>query len=182
MIDARAGARYTLSTNQYMLLPQEQYTRYDTEYKLGPRSRYAALEAEVSGSVPAPGGSIFAVATGYAILGTPAPYYIFEDTLKVIVAPPYIYRFRAGYIAQPTREGTLKVGGTAELIGIPGRNTFVVRAGPALNVALTHHLDAVGALTVVIASPDSLGLVGADLATLGLRYRWATGDRWPDFP
>jgi len=35
---------------------------------------------------------------------------------------------------------------------------------------------------VVAVSPDELGLVGADLGQLGLRYRWASNDRWPDFP
>jgi len=29
---------------------------------------------------------------------------------------------------------------------------------------------------------DQLGVVGADLGQLGLRYRWASGDRWSDFP
>jgi len=35
---------------------------------------------------------------------------------------------------------------------------------------------------IVAYSPDTLGLIGADLGQLGLRYRWATGDRFPEFP
>jgi hypothetical protein len=51
-----------------------------------------------------------------------------------------------------------------------------------LTLSLTHHLDAIGAVMIVAASPDQLGLLGADLGQLGLRYRWSTGDRWPEFP
>ena len=30
--------------------------------------------------------------------------------------------------------------------------------------------------------PDTLGLMGGQIGELGFRYRWATGDRWPEVP
>ncbi len=128
------------------------------------------------------GGSLFGVATGYAVLGTPRGFYLYEEALHAVMKPPYLYRARLGYMAEMDRFGELRLGAAAEVLGNPGRDSLVVRIGPVLAVSLTHHLDAVGTVMVVAATPDQLGLLGADLGQLGLRYRWATGDRWPEFP
>jgi hypothetical protein len=181
-LDARVGARYNFSAEQDFLEPQDIYTREDSELEIGPQSRYVALEAELTGSVPLPGGSLFAVASGYYIADTPPGYYVFEDALRVIIDPPYVWRARLGYLASFGIDDTLKVGIAGELIGIPGREAFVVRAGPVIGVSLTHHLEAVGALMIVAHNPDELGLRGAEFGNLGFRYKWATGDRWPEFP
>ena len=47
---------------------------------------------------------------------------------------------------------------------------------------LTHHLDAAASIMAVAWSPDSLALLGTDIGQFGLRYRWATGDPFPEFP
>lgn len=181
-VDFRAGARYNFSVNQDFLLPNVEYTREESELELGPQSRYVALEAEITGSVPAPGGAVFAVATGYAIVGTPPGFYLYEDSLHVIIDPPYLWRARLGYLASFGIDDTLRVGAAVELIGNPGRDAFTFRTGPVLAVSLTHHLEAIGALMIVARGPDDLGLRGAEFGQLGFRYRWATGDRWPEFP
>ena len=181
-VDVRAGARYTYDIDQHFLLPQESYSRADSELRRGSQSRYVALEAEITGTVPLPQGSLFAVATGYAVVGVPPDYYVFEQSFHVIMAPPYVWRARLGYVASFGIDETLKVGAATEVIGIPGRDAFVVRAGPLLGVALTHHLEAVGAIMLVATSPDELGLRGAEFGQVGLRYKWAAGDRWPEFP
>jgi hypothetical protein len=181
-VDGRVGARYNFSVNQDFLLPDDEYTREDSELELGPQSRYLSFEAELTGSVPVPGGNLFAVATGYAIVDTPPGYYVYEESLHVIVDPPYLWRTRLGYLASFGIDDTLKVGAAVELIGNPGRDAFVLRTGPVLAVSLTHHLEAVGALMIVALTPDDLGLRGAEFGQLGFRYRWATGDRWPEFP
>lgn len=181
-VEIRGGARYAFSTSQYFLEPRASYTRRDTELMQGPPSRYVAGEIEVSGSIPLLGGSLFGVATGYAVLGTPRGFYLYEEALHAVMKPPYLYRARLGYMAEMDRFGELRLGAAAEVLGNPGRDSLVVRIGPVLAVSLTHHLDAVGTVMVVAATPDQLGLLGADLGQLGLRYRWATGDRWPEFP
>jgi hypothetical protein len=180
--EVRVGARNTFTMDEYVLPPQETYTRLDAEYENTMRSRYSAIEAEVSGSIVVPGGAVFGAATFYSIFDAPEPYYLYEEATKVIMGRPHLFRVRAGFVTQPTWEGTLKVGLASEVIGDPGRGVFHVRLGPAFSVALTHHLDATGTLGVIISSPDSIGLLGADLGSLALRYKWATGDKWPEFP
>ena len=64
---------------------------------------------------------------------------------------------------------------TGDLIGLPGRDEFVVRAGVVASVAIDAHLEAQASLVPVIVSPDTLGLAGADFGQLGVRFRWATG-------
>ena len=181
-LEIRGGARYAFPIERYFLPPQETYTRNDTELKLGPASRYLSAEVEIAGSVPFLGGALFGVATGYAILGTPEGYYVYEEGLHTVMKPPFLYRARLGYIGELDSYGELRLGGAAEIIGNPGRDSTLLRLGPVLTLSLTHHLDAIGAVMIVAASPDQLGLLGADLGQLGLRYRWSTGDRWPEFP
>ncbi|XYH98857.1 hypothetical protein ACMHYB_03580 [Sorangium sp. So ce1128] len=181
-LEIRGGARYAFSTSQYFLQPRASYTRRETELMQGHKSRYIAGEIEVSGSIPLLGGSLFGVATGYAVLGAPEGYYLYEEALHTVMKPPYLYRARLGYMGEVDRYGELRLGAAAEVLGNPGRDSLIVRIGPVLAVSLTHHLDAVGTVMVVAATPDRLGLLGADLGQLGLRYRWATGDRWPEFP
>lgn len=180
--EARVGARYVFTMDEYLLKPQESYVRLDTEYENTERSRYGIVEAQISGSISVADGAVFGAATFYAVFGEPEPYYLYEELVKIIMAPPYLARLRAGYIAQPTWEGTIKVGALGEVLVDPQRGAFHVRAGPALSVALTHHLDVTGAIMVTVSSPDSIGLLGADLGAIALRYKWATGDKWPEFP
>lgn len=181
-LEIRGGARYAFPLAQYLLLPREEYMREDTELKLGPRSRYVSAEVEIAGSIPFLGGSLFGVATGYAIVGTQDGYYVYEEALHTVINPPFLYRARLGYLGQLDAYGELRLGAAAEILGNPGRDSTLVRLGPVVSVTLTHHLDAIGAVMIVAASPDQLGLLGADLGQLGLRYKWSTGDRWPDFP
>jgi len=178
----RGGARYEYPVDDYYVAPQDSYEREDLEGELHGRARYFAAEVEVSGSVGVPGGTLFGVATGYALFGVPDDFHVFEQSLKVVADPPWMWRARAGYLLHIGWMETMKLGAAVEVIHIPGRDALVFRAGPAINVALTHHLEAVGASMFIAMSPDSLGLVGADIGQIGLRYRWATGDRWADFP
>jgi hypothetical protein len=182
-IQVRVGMRYEAPIQQFFLPPQEEYFREDIETEDAPASKYLAAEAEITGAWPMPGGSMFGVLSGYYIGGVPDPLYVFEESLKTVVAPPWMWRARLGYLLHIGWQGSMKLGIAFEALHIPLRdNTVTLRTGPLLSVALTHHLEAVAALMLVAASPDSLGVVGADLGQLGIRYRWATGDRWSEFP
>ncbi len=76
----------------------------------------------------------------------------------------------------------MKLGAAAEMIHVPLRSMIVVRAGPLVSVGLTHHLEVNGGLMIVAASRDDIGLPAADVGQLALIYKWATGDRWAEFP
>jgi hypothetical protein len=177
-IDVRGGWRYEFPTSTYLMPRKDSYEREDMENPAFGRSTYLAAEAELSGTIPVPNGSIIAVAT----LGVPDDRLLLEQALKVVTEPPWMWRARVGYLYHFGWQGTLRLGVSAEVIHPIRRQDVVVRAGPLMSAALTHHLEANAAIMVVAYSPDSLGLAGADLGQIGLRYRWATGDRFPEFP
>ena len=181
--DARAGLRYEYPANQYFLSPRRTYSREAVEQDVHGRSRYLEAEAELAGWVPFPGGRLFAMAGAYYVFGTPDDLYVFEEALKVVIEPPFLWRARLGYLASlgwdEDRPEGIRLGVAGEVIHGLGRGTVVVRAGPVLAVELNCHLDAVAAAMLVVAGPDNLGLLGADFGQLGLRYRWATGDPVP---
>ena len=181
-VDVRAGARYTFTSGDAFLAPRATYTRADREKEDGPPLRYVTLEAEVAGGYPLFGGALFGVAGLYHITDPPKGWYLFEQTLQVVAKPSLLWRARLGYLKGVDRWDMFRIGATAEVIGNPARDLVVVRAGPTITTFITHHLEAFASALLVVHSKDSIGLAGAQLGELGFRYRWATGDRWPEFP
>lgn len=184
--DARMGVRYEVPTDQYYLSPRESFTREDTELEDHGASRYLSLDAELTGRLPMPGGHLIAVASGYGLLHTPRDLYLFEEALKVVVEPPFLWRARLGYMGTLSfgrgEEQAVHLGGGFEAIHNPARGAFVARIGPLARLPLTCHLEMIAAAMFVVHSPDRLGLLGADFGEIALRYRWAFGDPTPGFP
>jgi hypothetical protein len=106
-------------------------------------------------------------------------YYLFEESLRVVMKPPYAWRARAGYLLAISRNGAIRVGAAGEIIGLPGRDEFVIRAGLLGSVSISAQLEAQVSLIPVLVSPDTIGLAGGDFGQLGVRYRFAT-DSEPD--
>jgi hypothetical protein len=161
------------------LPPKERYTRTDVELVQGPRGDYLAYEAEATATAPLFSGSIFGVVTGYRVSLVEPGYYVFEENLHQVMKPPYIVRGRVGYLLALSRNGAIRIGGVGEVIGLPGRDEFVVRAGVLGAVSISAELEANISLIPVIASPDNLGIGGGDFGQLGVRYTFAT-DSTPD--
>jgi hypothetical protein len=178
-VSFRAGGRYYLPFSRSFLLPRDSFGRIDIESLEGPTADYLALEGEVTGTLPAPAGSLFAVLTGYHTLLVPDGYYMFEESLRAVMEPPWIWRARLGYLLALLRDAAFRIGPAAEVIGLPGRGELVVRAGVVASVAINAHLEAQASFIPVIVSPDTLGLAGGDFGQLGVRFRWAT-DSTPD--
>lgn len=170
----RTGARYVYPFSRRLLTPQSSYDRIDTEIERGSRADYLALEAEGTVTVPVWGGSLFAVLTGYRIEGVPEGKYLFEESLRVVMEPPYLWRARLGYLLSFGDDGAVRVGPAGDLIGLPQREEYVVRAGLLGSVLLDANLEAQLSLIPVVWSPDQLGLAGGDFGQLGVRLRWAT--------
>ena len=147
-----------------------------------PNARHVLLEAEAAGWIPVGDGAFIGSAAVFHMLGVPDGYDVYLQLMNVVVEPPWITRTRAGYVHGFGDDGGLVVGAAVELITVPERDAWIVRAGPQVGVALTHHLDAALSVMAVASSPDALRLEGAEIAQLGFRYRWATGDRFPEFP
>jgi hypothetical protein len=175
-ITARVGGRYSYPFSDHYLPPQATYTRIDVERARGPRADYLALEAELAATLPVLVGSAFAVVGGYRIELAPDGYYLYEESLRAVMKPPHIWRGRLGYLVGFGRDGGIRVGVASDVIGLPGRDEFIVRAGVLGSVLINSRLEAQVSLIPVIVSPDTLGLAGGDFGQLGVRFRWATGD------
>jgi hypothetical protein len=170
----RLGGRYYYPFSRSFLEPRRSFTRTHTEVIQGPTADYLAFEGELTGTIPLFSGSAFAVLTGYRTALVPEGWYLFEESLRVVIEPPYVWRGRLGYLLALSSNGAIRVGVTGEVIGIPGRDEFVVRGGFLGSVLIDAHIEAQASFIPVIVSPDSLGLMGGDFGQLGLRFRWAT--------
>lgn len=174
-VNLRAGARYFFPFSRSFLTPRDSFTRTDIELLDGPKADYLALESELTFTVPVPAGSAFAVLTGYRTFLVPDGFYLFEESLRAVMEPPYIWRARLGYLAAFGRDGAIRLGPAGEVIGLPGRDELVVRAGLIASLSIDAHVEAQASFIPVIVSPDRLGIAGGDFGQLGVRFRWATG-------
>lgn len=181
-LDVRAGSRYTFTMSQHFLAPRPLFTRAATEENDGPKCRYATLEAEAATGFALLRGSLFGIVGIYGVVDAPKGWAFFEQALQIVIEPPIVWRARLGYLQPIDRWDSFRLGATVEAVGNPTRGAVVVRAGPAITAQITHHLEAFGAALVVLTSPDDIGILGDQLGEIGFRYRWATGDRWPEFP
>ena len=178
-LSVRVGNRYFYPYSHTLLPPRDSYTQTDIDLVSGPAGDYMAYEAEAAAATALGHGSLFAVLTGMRTALVPDEYYLYEESLKVVMSPPYVWRARAGYLLAFGQNGAIRLGGAAELIGLPGRDEFVVRAGLLASVLIDAQLEAQASLIPVLVSPDRLGLAGSDFGQLGIRYRWGT-DSTPD--
>ncbi len=177
-INLRFGGRYFHSFRRSRLVPQESYTITDIERRSQPDSSYLSLEAELTGNFPAGPGVVIVELAATSVLGVATGFHVFEETIRVVVDPPYIWRARVGYSLPFGQGGLFRVGGVVEVVGIPNRDVHILRGGLTVRVPLFRNLEARGIFIPVWASPDNLGLSGGDSFLVGIRYRWATGQPW----
>jgi len=180
-VELRLGSRYSWAANESYLDRRDAYTDDQIGFDDNQNSRYVTGEAELTGFFPFLGGAITFLATSLYVAGVPEKLNVFENQLHVVAQAPWLWRTRAGYVRTVFVDG-LQLGAAAEVIGNPEREHLVVRVGPQLGAALTHHLDASLSIMAVVASRDSLHLKGNDIGQFGFRYRWASGDPFPEFP
>jgi hypothetical protein len=175
-IELRAGARYVHAFVHQFLTPNQSYSLVDLAVDNGHPSNYLDLEAEVAAAIPVGPGRILVTGTASSIQRVPAGYYVYDETLRVVVAPPPVYRARLGYALPFMPENNARLGVVGEVLDIPDRNARVYRAGVVATFDIDDHLQAIATIIVPVWSPDSLGFLGADYTELGIRYRWATGE------
>jgi hypothetical protein len=171
----RVGGRYWYTFQRSFLIPEESYSVEDIELQLGPPSRFLTWEAELTSNVPLGVGAVLVELAGSYVTRVPDPYYVYEETLRVVVEPPWVWRTRVGYMLPLDRDRTIVVGPVAEVVGVPERGTVVYRAGALARVFLSPSLEARGTFVPAIITPDPLGARGGDAFLLGIRWRWATG-------
>lgn len=173
--DLRVGARQFWAFTHTYLPPKESYHRIDLETEGGPRARYLTYEAELDATLPLGPGAVLLRASASRITGVPEGQMVFEETLHVIVEPPFVWRARAGYALDFGPHDQLSVGLVADLLDVPKRDdSRTLRVGPVLRFVLSRRVEVRGSFVATVLSPDRLGLVGGDFTELGVRYRWAT--------
>lgn len=178
----RFGPRFVTMVNQVFVPATDVVTRPMLDADEAQRLRYLALDGEANFAIPLPVGSLGLGIGAYGFFSVPDDNLFLEDNLRVVVGGRFAGRARATYLVGVGNPDTLRIGGLTEVIVNPGREMVNVRLGPAIVVSLTHHLEAVGVAALSVFNPDEIGLAGADLGQIGIRYRWATGDLWPEFP
>lgn len=184
-LSVRAGGRAWYTFYRSFLAPRDSYTVEQIELRQGPRSRFLTWEAEAALSVPLGPGTVLSELAGSYVSGVDEGYYVYEETLRVVAEPPWIWRARAGYLwggvpwhllgTAADRENTVQLGPVLELVGVPRRGALVLRAGGLVRIRLAGDLEARGTFIPALATPDALGARGGDAFLLGIRYRWASG-------
>jgi hypothetical protein len=177
-LDASFGVRETQSFRWPLLAQRDAYDA-DAHEGEGNGARYRAIDLELSGVLPFPGGFLLWDALVVRTLSVPPERDVYEESLRAIVRPPVAAVGRLGYAA---RVGRVSFGPLAEVVALPQRAGPVVRGGVLASVQCSAHLEAVFALTLPITSPDALAVVDASSGLLGVRWRWASAERAASFP
>ena len=138
-LDFTIGVRDTASYRRSFLRPKAAYTDDDTGHLTGARARYASLDFELSGLLPAPGGYFLWGFASTTLLDAPRDVAVFDESLRVVMRARAAIDFRFGYIAKLGKGGALKLGAMSEVVVIPSRDGPVVRVGPVGALALSDH-------------------------------------------
>ncbi|HTV19977.1 MAG TPA: hypothetical protein VMG12_14935 [Polyangiaceae bacterium] len=175
LVNLRVGGRYWYTFRRSFLVPEESYSVEDIELQEGPPSRFLTWEAELSTNVPLGRGALLAEGSLSLVTGVADDYYVYEETLRVVVDPPWVWRGRIGYTFAIDDDRTIVLGPVLEFVGVPKRDVVVYRAGALARVFLSPTLEARGTFVPAVYTPDPLGARGGDAFLLGIRWRWATG-------
>jgi hypothetical protein len=173
--DLRLGPRFFRAFDHGYLEAQPSYTRLELETSNGQVATATTYEAEIDLSIPVGPGTIVGRGSISYVTGVPSGMDVFEETLHVIVRPPWVWRGRLGYAFRFGDYKQHSIGLIAEVLDVPMRDdSKTLRAGPLVRFVLSRRVELRGSFVVPILSPDTIGLVGGDFAELGVRYRWAT--------
>ena len=175
-LEVRAGARFVRPFVHPAQPASDHHDLRDLETDRGTVATYTLYELEALPELRAGPGFVVGAFTAAAIRGVPRGQHVFEESLRVVAAPPVILRARLGYVFDVKPLARARLGAAAEVLSVPGRDAVVVRAGVLAMWRLHEQVDVLAQLLPVVASPDRLGLLGADFNQLGIRYRWATPD------
>ncbi|MEZ4268710.1 MAG: hypothetical protein R3F39_20320 [Myxococcota bacterium] len=175
-VDLRVGARYAYAISASFLERRDTYNPEQLDSRAGPHSTYLSLETELTASIPLGPGAILSETGLTLITGVTSGYNVFEETLRVVADPPFVWRQRLGYALRVRKKGALSIGVVAEVVGNPARDLLVVRAGLLVRMQLFYNLSLRGTFVPTVYSKDDLGLVGADSFQIGIRWLWASGD------
>jgi hypothetical protein len=173
-VDLRVGARGFASFERAFLEGRASHDRLSLASSANALARYVTLEAELNGHLRLGPGELLATTSLSAVLGVPDGAHVYEETLMVITAPPWIVRGRLAYAWFPFSGAHHSLAAVVDVLALPGRGAAVVRVGVVLRVLMTPSLEVRGTFVPSVAGPDAIGILASDFTELGLRYRWAS--------
>lgn len=169
------GVRESYSYLRSFLPVRDRYG-VDDLARVGPRAHYFNLEAEAFIAVPVPGGYAAFNPLIYAVTDAPRGRYLYEESVRAIIRPPCVWAARTAYLLSLGRDEQVKLGPLFEVVGLPGRGATILRAGPIWSASFTDHFEFIGTFSMVLSSPDSLGIWHGPFGLVGVRYLLATGE------
>ncbi len=187
--DVRVGGRYVVNRGR-SYLPQcvaadengepcagpDEYGTRAIYYRNESSASYLSLEAEVTLSLPLPNRDRIVSESSITYVDrVPEDQLLYEDRLRVILAPPWVWRQRIGYELRLGPRDAMRIGFIAEAIGVPKRELVVLRGGITLRINVSRTVQVRATWIPVLAGRDELGILGGDFGLLGMRYRFATG-------
>ncbi len=174
-VSLRFGPRFARAFDHSYLPDQPTYTRLQLETNYGSAAMATTYEGEVDLSIPLGPGDVIGRGSISYVTGVPSGDELFEETLHVIVKPPWVWRGRFGYAFRFGAYRQHSIGLVGEFLDVPMRDDSITfRAGPLIRFVLSRRVELRGSFVVPFISPDTIGLVGGDFAELGVRYRWAS--------
>jgi hypothetical protein len=174
-IDFRVGPRYYRSFERTFLPLQASYARIDLERDTGTPATTLTFEAELDLSAKLGPGLILARGSASYVTGVPEGEAVFEETLHIIVDPPWVWRVRLGYVFTFGSHDQHSIGLAGDYLDVIKRDeSKTIRVGPIMRMQLSRRVEVRGSFIATVVSPDRIGRVGGDFTELGVRYRWAS--------
>jgi hypothetical protein len=174
-LDWRIGPRFFRSFEHTYLDEQDSYDRIEFERVLTNPAKTLTWETEADLSARVGPGQVLLRGSLSYVTGVPDGKRVFEETLHIIVEPPWVWRVRLAYAFTFGSHDQHSIGPAIDVLDVPGReDSKTLRFGPILRLQLSRRVDVRGSFVATIISPDRIGLVGGDFTELGLRYRWAS--------
>jgi hypothetical protein len=174
-LDWRIGPRFFSSFEHTYLDRKPTYARIDLERDVSNLARTLTFETELDLSFVLGPGAVLLRGSASYITGVPDGKDAFEETLHIIVAPPFVWRTRLAYVFTFGSHNQHSLGPAVDILDVPKRDdSLTIRVGPILRMQLSRRVDVRGSFIATVVSPDRIGLRGGDFTELGLRYRWAS--------
>lgn len=174
-LDWRVGPRFFSSFEHTYLDRKPSYQRIDLERVFSNPARTLTWETELDLSFRLGPGALLLRGSASYVTGVPEGKDAFEETLHIIVTPPFVWRTRVAYVFLFGSHDQHSLGPAVDVLDVPKRDDSVtIRVGPLLRMQLSRRVDVRGSFVATIISPDRIGLRGGDFGELGLRYRWAS--------
>jgi hypothetical protein len=174
-LDWRIGPRFFSSFEHTYLDRKPSYQRIDLERDGGTLARTVTWESELDLSFKIGPGALLLRGSASYITGVPEGQDVYEETLHIIVSPPFVWRARVAYVFLFGSHNQHSLGPAVDVLDVPKRDdSRTIRVGPILRMQLSRRVDVRGSFIATVASPDRIGLAGGDFTELGLRYRWAS--------